>query len=259
MLPQEHIPWLITQPDTVLSARMPQSDRIGLKYLMPFHDFQQEMFQIDIKKILTPNLGKIQGTLFEEIRKNIDDEFGLELEPWHKVHLFKAMESVVFRSINRIVVGQALSSNEGYRRALSTLMELLGGSGLLVGQLMPPILKPVTGYLAAIPIHYYKHKVLSYLLPVIRGEINNYQRHRISEPNEPVSLLSWMVAASIEGSETRHLTPEALAMNILFLVSCLYSQISYRRFPDLRTSALGRHNRLLQSHGVEASCTNGLY
>ncbi len=36
-----------------------------------------------------------------------------------------------------------------------------------------------------------------------------------------MNLLAWMVEASLEDKDTRGLTPEAIAMNILFLVSAM--------------------------------------
>lgn len=225
ILPQEHIPWLVAQPDHILSARIPQGDRIGIRYTMPLLDFRHDMFQIDIRKVLTPNLSKLQESIFEDMRRNIDIAFGNDRAAWREVHLFRAMETIMFSSLNRVAVGQPLCSNQGYLKSLSNLMSWLGGSGLVVGQLTPSVLKPPLGYLAALSIHYYKRKTLSDLLPVIKAQMNNHQRKQSDSSlkfGKPETLLSWMVAATIEGHDSRNLTPQALAMNILFLVSMVF-------------------------------------
>lgn len=234
IVPPEHISWLVAQPDHVLSARNPQGDRIGLKFTIPSHDFTRDMFQVDIRKVFNPNLGKLQGLMFKEMRKNIDAEFGIEEDRWQKVHLSKAMHNIVFRTLNRVIVGQSLCHNEGYLRSLSVFMNLLGGSGLVVGQILPTILKPVTGCFIAVPIHYYKRKLLSYLVPVIKAEMSDFQRGQSPDTEESISLLRWMVAASMDESDCRHLTPETLAMNVLFLVSACLGSNAHRLIASVR-------------------------
>ena len=223
-LPQEHISWLIAQPDNILSARIPQESRIAIQYTMPTIDFSHDMFQVDIRKVLTPNLGKLQEMIFLNMRESIDKVMGTKSDSWRDVNLFKTMEGIMFSSLNRIAVGQPLCSDEGYLNSLSNLLTWLGGSGLVVGQLMPPFLKPVTGYLTAIPIHILKRRALSFLRPVIQAQRVSYQR-KVKEPSfdveESDNLLSWMVAASVDGRDTRDLNNDAIAINILFMVSVL--------------------------------------
>ena len=222
ILPQEHIPWLITQPDKILSARIPQGDRIGIRYTMPSLDFIRDMFQIDIRKVLTPNLDKLQGSIYEDMHRNIDELFGKDQVSWREIHLFNTMEAIMFSSLNNVAVGQPLCSDQGYLRALSNLMKWMGGSGVLVGQLLPSILKPMVGYFVAIPVHYYRNRCLSFLVPVIKAQIAGH-KSKSNKPtfdmDEPRTLLNWMAGASIEDGSRRDLTPEAVAMNILFLVS----------------------------------------
>ena len=232
MIPQEHISWLIAQPEHVLSARIPQSARIGIKYTLPSLDFSHGSFHVDIREILTRNLDKLQKIVFEDMRKTIDMAFGPDSDLWHEIHLFNTMESVISSSLNRVIVGQPLCSNKRYLRSQSSLLKWLGGSFVVVGQLMPPILKPVLGYLAAIPIYYYRRKTMSYLVPLIKAQASSVQREEVGlrfKIEEPQSVLSWMVAASLEGDNPPSPTPEAVATNMIFLVSiCLYPSGLYQ-------------------------------
>ena len=199
---------------------------MGLQFTMPSHDWTEELFQVDIRRILNPNLGRLQKTLFEEMRKNVDAELSVEGDLWHKVDLSKAMHNIIFRTLNCIIVGQCLCHEEGYLKSFSTFMNLWGGSGLVVGQMLPPILKPVAGYLAALPIHYYKRKSLSYLIPVVKAEMREFQGGRTINTEESTNFLRLMVAAAMEGNDARHLTPDTLAANILFLVSTNFKPVS---------------------------------
>ena len=222
ILPQEQISWLIAQPDSVLSARAPQGKRIAIQYTMPFIDFSHDSFHVDIRKVLTPNLEKLQGIIFDEMRRNVDIAFGTGLQSWREVNLYKSMESIMFSSLNRVAVGDPLCSNNCYLQSLSSLLHWLGGSGLVSGQLMPPLFKPLAGYSAAVPVHYYKRKALSHLIPVIKARMSAFQDPQInrgSQSESSKSVLSWMVASLMEGNDRRALTPEVIAMNILFIVS----------------------------------------
>ena len=222
ILPQDQISWLITQPDSILSARIPQGDRIAIKYTMPSIDFRRDMFQIDIRKVLTPNLNRLQPILFEDLRRNIELAFGDRSEGWREVKLFKTMEDIMFSSLNRVVVGQPLCSDPRYLKSLSSLIKWLGGGGLVVGQLTPPLLKPIIGYLAAIPILYYYWRAMAFVLPVVKQRMADAQRNQLdtfSDIDEPSCLLEYMADDAVRGKGNRVLTPEDVATNILFLVS----------------------------------------
>lgn len=79
------------------------------------------MFQFDIKKALTPNLGKIQGTIAGDLKSSVDTAMGLEGE-WHDVKLFEMMETALIKSMNRISVGEPLCHEKGYLDSLSLLV-----------------------------------------------------------------------------------------------------------------------------------------
>ena len=252
ILPHGQIPWLIAQPDNVLSARAPQGKRIAIQYTMPFIDFSHDSFHVDIRKLLTPNLDKLQSIIFEGLRKNVDVVFGTEQGSWREINLYSSMETIMFSALNHVAVGPPLCSDSRYLKSLSNLLHWLGGSGLVAGQLMPPFLKPVVGYLAAIPIHFYERQTLSHLVPIIKQRLNAPQDDQIkqdSQVEDSKCLLSWMIATLIEGDDRRALTPEVVAMNILFIVSILSLMPLIKPVWTLPTSAFcSSPFNLLPSH-----------
>ena len=60
MIPREHISWMVEQPESALSARLPQVGRFAIDYLSPGLDFNHDLFMMDVvRKDLTRNLGRL--------------------------------------------------------------------------------------------------------------------------------------------------------------------------------------------------------
>ena len=65
---------MVEQPETVLSARLPQVGRFAIVYLAPGLDVDHDLFMIDIaRKDLTRNLGRLQLSIYHDIRESIDE------------------------------------------------------------------------------------------------------------------------------------------------------------------------------------------
>lgn len=222
MVPQEHISWMVEQPESVLSARLPQVGKFAIDYLLPGLDINHDLFLMDvIRKDLTRNLGRLQSDVFNDLRENVDELFGLD-HSWHEICLFETMQKIIFKSTNRIFVGLPLCRDEGYLRSSASFANWLGVGTIVVGQFLPSILKPLFGYLMAIPIYIQKKKSFGYLNPVFKKRMENLQRKR-SDPSfifdEPKDVISWMTRAVLDNPGTSASKPEALAERMLFLVS----------------------------------------
>ena len=198
--------------------------RLAIEYLFPGLDFNHDAFIIGaIRKDLTRNLGKMQPAMIEDIHGHIDDAMGLDTESWHEVCVEKTMEAVVFPATNRILVGSGLSTNDNYLHHSISFATWLGGATIMVGQYTPWMIKPLFGYLLALPIFYHRKKALNFLLPVIQDRINKIKRKRADQSfefEEPRDLITWMAIAMLDHTETRDNPPEFVAVRLLFFVSC---------------------------------------
>lgn len=228
MLPREHLRWMVEQPETVLSARLPQVGRFAIEYLAPGLDVNHDLFMMDVvRKDLTRNLGRLQPSIYQDISESIDELMGMDTDKWREVCLWETMQKTVFKSTNRVFVGLPLCQDEGYLRSSAAFANWLGAGAIVVGQYMPSVLKPFFGYLTAIPIYIQKNKSFGYLLPVFKERMENIRRKRADpnfEFNEPKDMITWMSTAVIDNPTTTHSKPEALAERILFFVSASFCQ-----------------------------------
>ena len=211
------------QPETVLSARLPQVGRFAIEYLAPGLDFNHDLFMMDVvRKDLTRNLGRLQPSIYHDIRESIDELMGIETDCWREVCLWDTMQKTIFKSTSRVFVGLPLCQDGGYIRSSAAFAKWLGAGAIIVGQYMPSVFKPWFGYFTAIHIYMQKTKSFGCLLPIFKESMENIRRKR-TDPNfefgEPNDMITWMATAVIDNPSTSHSKPEALAERILFLVS----------------------------------------
>ena len=223
MIPKEHLRWMVEQPESVLSARLPQVGRFAIDYLAPGLDVNHDLFMMDVaRKDLTRNLGRLQPSIFNDLRESIDELMGLDTDHWHEVCLWDTMQKAVFKATSRVFVGLPLCQDEGYLSSSASFAKWLGAGAIVVGQYLPSIMKPYLGYPTAIPIHIQKTRTLGYLVPVFKERMANIRRKR-EDPSfdfvESKDMISWMSAAVIDNPTTSHSKPEALAERIMFFVS----------------------------------------
>ena len=88
MAPIEHLRWMVDQPETVLCARLRQVGRFAIGYLSPGMNYNHDLFPMDIiRKDLTRNLGRLQPSIYYDIRESIDELIGFETHGWREVCL----------------------------------------------------------------------------------------------------------------------------------------------------------------------------
>ena len=225
MIPQEYIAWLQELPESVLATRPVQNGRFAIKYVAPLLDTNHDAALLEIvRKDLTRNMGKMQHDVYQDMRESVDLIFASndQMGSWREVPLFDAMQKVVFKSTNRVFVGSPLCHDEGYLRWSAAFAQFLGAGCVIVGQYMPSILKPVVGYMGAVPVYVAQRKAFSYLIPLFKERIQNMCQKR-DDPSypwtEPKSLITWMVAVGLNRKDPEATRPEILAERLLFLVS----------------------------------------
>ena len=229
MIPQEDLSWLVELPESVLSARGPQVGRFAISYLAPTLDFSHDMYMMDlVRKDLTRNLGRLQPSMFSDIKESIDDLFGTDTRNWNEICLFDAMQKTIFKSSNRVFVGSPLCHNERFLRSSATFATSLGMGAILVGQLMPSILKPIFGYMFAAPIYVAQKVSFRYLVPEIEERIMKLRQKRANSEfkwEEPKDMLMWMVVAAMDRQDPKLDRPVCIAERILFFVSFQSSKL----------------------------------
>ena len=223
MIPPEHIRWFSELPETILAAHGPLREIVGIPYLVPTMDMKHDMYIMDVvRKELTRNLGRLQPDVFYDLKESVDSLLGTDQENWRHIPLYETMQEILFKSSNRIFVGSPLCRNNVFLHSSATFANLLGLGAVFVGELLPLVLKPVFGYMLALPIYIAQALALRYLVPEIKQRMANIRRKR-SDPafdwNEPKDMLMWIVIAAMDRQDPKADRPEMIAQGLLFLVS----------------------------------------
>ena len=222
MIPPEHVKWLIEQPGTTLAATVPIAKALGLPYLVPTLDVQHNLYYMDvIRKGTTRNLGKLQPDIFSDLKGRIDRHFGSDQEQWRHVPLYETLQEILFETSSRVFLGSPLCYNKFFLRSLMVFFDILGLGTIVVGELLPLVLKPILGYLMAIPIYVTQVLALQYLVPEIKKRMANLRRQRgdpAFEWDQPKDMLMWLVIAALDRQDPQAEKPERIAQGLLFLV-----------------------------------------
>ena len=222
MIPQKDLAWLVELPESVLNARAPQAGRFAIPYLAPTLKFQHDMAMIDVfRKDLTRSLGKMQPEVVRDMRASVDMALGTDLETWKEINLWDAMSKITFRTSNFVLVGKTLACNEFFTGATAMFATILGLGAVTVGQLLPPIFKPIVGYLFAIPIYIAQKVAFSYMIPQIKARSKDL-KHQRADPSfdwqRPDDMLMWMTAAAMDRNDPKADKPVCIAERMLFFM-----------------------------------------
>ena len=222
MLPPEFVKWLIDQPEGVLSHRLVQGEKLGLKYLLPALDYTSDMAIIEAIRVhLTRNLGKVQGDLFDGMRHSVDEMLGVDDAGWKEVNLYETLNEIVFKTSGSIFFGQSLTRNEMFMHYVLQFSTWFGMGTVLIGQLIPWQFRRLVGALCAIPTAYYRSMCTNHLWPLFAERFENMQRKRDDptfEYSPPENLITWMYRAAFDMKDERLTSGKPLASRFTVLV-----------------------------------------
>ena len=230
MLPQKHVKWLSTQPDSILSAEAARHERNGVGYLPTNLDPKSSLLFIDkiIGQSLSQSLDLIQPDMYDEIRHSVDNTMGTDVASWREIDLSEAMANIIDRTSNRVLFGLSLCRNEAYLRILRRFNICMGASTLLIGQLPPWFLRPIAGVLLSIPTLIFKKLSVSYVQPLVkeRMRIVNEEKGDQGSSRNSHDFVTQSVKSvkkfknSIAGDVTSYLAEQFLIL--VNLHNCIY-------------------------------------
>ena len=236
MVPPEYTKWVTEQPGHVLAAHKPLRDIVAIPYLLPTMDMKHDMYIMDVvRKEVTRSLGTLQPLIIDDMRSSVDRLFGTDTENWRTVPLYGTFQDILFKSSNRMFVGEPLCNNKIFLRSVAIFANVLGAGAVFVGEYLPLVLKPIVGYSLAPPIYLAQAVCFRYLIPEIKRRMVNVRKQR-SDPHfeweQPKDMLMWIVIAAMNRNDPTADRPEAIAQGLLFLVS-LSERVPFE--PPLKT------------------------
>ncbi len=157
--------WLVDQPDNVLSSSEAHYDGLFGAYSFvnkvllrdPFHE---RVIHRSLARHLTALIPQPQV----DIQSCADEIFGLDDKEFKTINIIDAMFSFIPRATNRIIVGGSICRVDEYIDNMVQISHDVIRNMLLL-TFVPPVLRPVLGRLASLPVKYHYGKTARYTIP----------------------------------------------------------------------------------------------
>jgi hypothetical protein len=109
VLPPSMLKWLVSQPESHLSAKWAQMDALNIPTTFLRADVGlNPVHEPLIRRNLTAHLDRIASDVWEEVGSALEELWGQETETWREVNLDYTIRRVVARGANRVFVGDEL-------------------------------------------------------------------------------------------------------------------------------------------------------
>ncbi|XXH00040.1 hypothetical protein Hte_006381 [Hypoxylon texense] len=191
-LPPSMLQWLISQPESQLSAKWAQMDVLNIPMTLLRADIGlNPVHEPLIRRNLTAHLDNVAGDVWEEVGLALEDIWGTESEAWREINLDYTIRRVVARAVNRVFVGGKLCGgrDNDYIKNSVGYVTRVATCGYLIN-LFPSWLKRPVGAVFTIPIQIaYAHCAI-HLVPMFSDLI------RSKAPKSLHLFSSWLVSNS---------------------------------------------------------------
>ncbi|GMF68443.1 unnamed protein product [Aspergillus oryzae] len=223
ILPPEHVRWLVTQPEDILSHAKASDDADALGYIWPLFDASalhsfSKVLQID----LTRNVTQTEKDVLEEVQHIMDELVG-QTESWKEVNMVQAFERIMYQATQRVYVGLPLCRDSTYMGYVKGYARSLGTAMVFAAQLTPWPLRQVTALLAGLPVYYYVLRVRSYLSPLFKERMERLKEKGGTQDDnlegEPRNLITWMSNGVLSGVGPKSISPSEMVTWLGILVS----------------------------------------
>ena len=176
ILPKEQLRWLVSQTDSIFSHREVHDTKFAARYLSPpVSTATGHQFLLAIRRDLTRNLGAMQKTVFDLLRLSLDATIERDDTSWHEINLVAMLTPAITSAIQRILVGQDLSADEGFLESVEKFQNYIGIGSIVIGQYVPYFLATLVEYLASIVVGPYRRKALRYIVPEVQARMDAIQ------------------------------------------------------------------------------------
>lgn len=219
VIPRDQIPWLLEQPDNVLSVSEHHYDTLEGSYSFTHPQILKDPYHEHVvHKYLPRRLGQMIPSMFEEVSSGFDDIWGTDITTWKALCVHDSMMSLISRAVNRMIVGLPLCRNEDYLMNTGKFaMDVIFGVSVFL-RFVPQFLKPVFGPLATLPNRYHYRNTAKYALPLIKERLSEFKRkqeHPEFEWEEPNDYLQWHISLAAAENRQDELTPDMISRRLM--------------------------------------------
>ncbi|EXJ92197.1 hypothetical protein A1O3_00747 [Capronia epimyces CBS 606.96] len=143
LLPPSTIPWLISQPEQVLSVNGAHKHILQTKYTFPRPEIMDPTVHFDvIKSELTRQVFNVTPEVCDELAAAVDEIWGTDTQHFTEVTLFDSITKIIARTSNRVFVGLPFCRDEEYIHNAVGFAEDIALSATLL-RLFPGVIRPL--------------------------------------------------------------------------------------------------------------------
>ncbi|KAL9099371.1 MAG: hypothetical protein Q9163_005119 [Psora crenata] len=245
VLPRTQIPWLVAQPEDVLSAAAWHYDSLEGDFAFTRKKLLQDPYhEAVIHKYLPRRLPALIPELWDEVARGFDESWGLDTHTWKEIPLYDSLMYMISRAVNRMLVGLPLCRNEDYLSNMRHFAMDIIKTGVML-RFTPRWLRPVVGRLVTIPNHLHYRNTAKYTIPLITERLEQF---RMKEQNPdydwvaPNDFLSWSIMLATAEGRQDELTVDMLSRRLMPL-----------NFAAIHTTAISITNLFLDLLASEPS------
>ncbi|KAI0878224.1 cytochrome P450 [Hypoxylon argillaceum] len=171
VLPPSQIPWLLEQPDDVLSQ-----EHINRQFLKSDYTFFQANRVKDpvhpevIQHQLTKKINSFADDIADEVRATLDDAWGTDTEEWREVRVYDTMLLMITRMSIRVFMGLPLCRNETFLFICSSYIRKVALAAAAIS-LFPRFLEPIVAPVFTLFDYVLYRRSRGFVMPIIRERL----------------------------------------------------------------------------------------
>ena len=212
VLPPSEMPWIISQPDSVLSAQEMHREQLQSDWVFLNQNIvQTPLHEHVIRANMVRSLNDFTDPVMDELRQCCEDYWGSSTE-WKEVNIWESMLKFFSRTSNRMFVGLPLCRDETFLDACRGYASNIIVSGIFL-KMMPQWFKPVLGYAAIAPTWWHFRKASHYLYPLIEKRLKIVEENPEKDPKDllPNDFVTWSIIMAQKSPDPKERTPELIA------------------------------------------------
>lgn len=244
VIPRVQIPWLIDQPDEVLSPHAASYDILSGDYLFAERIILQDPYhERAIHKHLARNMNAMLPEIDSKVCREADDFFGKD-KSFHSVNVLDVFMKLAPRITNVMLVGQPLCENKDFLHHVAGFVDNVI-RGFVVFPLTPLVLRPIVGRLLGLVSKYHAWKASKYTLPIIKQRLamitgDPEKGIKGEETSTPNDFITWQIKTAMSEGRTEECDPWRISLRIMPL-----------DFAAIHTTAMTGHAALLDILSAE--------
>ena len=218
VIPREQLPWLLEQPDNVLSTSAYHYTTLEGDYAFTDPQMLKDPFHEHVvHKYLPRNLSKIVPGIQEEVENAMDISWGLDTRSWKRLTVWDNLMFIISHVTNRMFVGLPLCRNKDYLDNMSSFaMDVV--ASLFMLSFVPTWLKPIAGPIITIPNRRHWAATAKYTLPLIderKGMMQRKKEDKTLEWEEPNDYLTWHIALATAENRQDELDTDIISRRLM--------------------------------------------